>query len=442
MPPVPADAFSREIRSLTSSERAAFVADLWEAQGWETRVDGNVVVADRDGETERLRVVDPGRFGTPELDGVDRLVVARDRDGVRRVAEEAGVEYVPPDALRDVLLYGVCRSTAEELYERHVGKPLARAAPAPDTDSPEAGGGVTLPTVPVGRRAVAAVLVLALVGAALAGPAIPVGTSNPVATPGTISTTPEDEPAGAVGAIDTATPTPAREPEVVPGMSLSGVESAPVLTVAHLRSIRNRSRVRAVRLRGPVGAPFMGGTSSQNLTTWTENRSHYFNRIRAVRDSGNDSRPLEVATYADGSGTVYERFSGTNVTRYTRLSLAERPSTYYDAAVEGYLYRYFVTVDNTVVTCQIAYDTDCPTYRVEIDGEVPSTLPEGVEDYDALMIVSEDGVITTMRASYTLPDTDGDGEREPVSFALDYRFEPVEPPTPAWLDEAKNETAD
>jgi len=68
-------------------------------------------------------------------------------------------------------------------------------------------------------------------------------------------------------------------------------------------------------------------------------------------------------------------------------------------------------------------------------------LSENVADYEALAIVSENGVVTTIRASYTLPDEDGDGEREPVSFALDYRFEEVTVTAPEWLPAARNATA-
>lgn len=434
MPPVPTDAFAREFRSL-AADRVAFVAALWEARGWQTTVDDGSVVAERAGERRRIGVVDPGRFGTPELSGLDTLVVARDRDAVRSAAAEAGVAYVPPADLRELLLYGLERETAAKLYEQYVGKPLERAVPEEGEKS--GGTGFSLPAIPSvepGRRVIAAIVLVALVGVVVAGPTLPGTGSEPA--PITVTDTTPDE--GTVDAVGVESPSPTEAPGIAPGLSLDGVESAQTLADAHIDGVRNRSRVRSTRLAGPPNASGMGGTSQRNTTTLIVNDSRFYRHEHAVGGVGGPGGSAELETYADG-GPVYQRLAVENDTRYSRYGADELSATDFDE-IRGSLYRYFVGVENTVVSCAIQFDSDCPTYRLAVD-EPPNALGEEVAEYEAFMIVSDRGVITTIRASYTLPDADDDGEREPVSFALDYRFEEVTVEDPDWLSDAKNATA-
>lgn len=432
MPPVPVDAFARELRAL-GDDRTAFVAALWSTRGWKTSVDDGAVVAERDGDQRRIGVVDPGRFGTPDLTDLDTLVVARDRDAVRAAASGAGVEYVPPAALRDLLLYGVERDVAAELYEQHVGKPLTRAAPAAAGES--GGSGAFLPAIPqveVSHRALAAIAVLALVGVALAGPGLP--GSGPDPAPITVGdVTPGDGSVGAVGE-GTAEPTGAN---VAPGVSLDGVESAMTLADAHVAGVRNRSRVRHTELHAFRNATGTRGVVSRNATSLIVNESYYRHESNAVLTSRNGTMNASVSLYADGE-SVYDRVAFGEDVDYGARSVEEAPATSLDGSVEGELYRYFVGAEDSVVTCAIEYDSDCPTYRIAVD-DPPNSLGEGVEDYEALLIVSDRGVITTMRVRYTLPNSDG--ERGQVRFSLDYRFEEVEPPAPDWLPRAKNASA-
>lgn len=440
MPPVPADEFESEFRSLPPDERTAFVAALWDARGWETTVDEDVV-AERNGERRRIRVVDPGRFGMPNLDEADTLVAARDREAVRTAASEAGVEYVSPADLHDLLLYGIERETASDLYASMFGQPLERAPPEPESDDEsevERGGAVAtasaaLPTLSGNQRAIAAILLLVLVGVAVVGPPLPADT--PDQAPVTVGdATASDERAGAIGGVS---PSPTEPPGLLPGVTRAGVVHPSTLADAHIENIQNRSRVRSVTVTGPPNASVMGGTVARSQTTRIVNESHYRHQATS-QFAGEDEEAGRLGVYADGE-QVYQRLSLRNDTRYSRYSIDERPATQYDD-LSSYLYRYFAGADDTVVSCAIEYETDCPTYRIEIDGEPPSVLEGDVEDYEALAIVSDQGVITTIRASYTLPDSDEDGEREQVRFALDYQFEAVDVTAPEWLPEAQNAT--
>lgn len=436
MPPVPAEAFASEFRDRPASDRVGFVAALWAARGWETTVEDGRVVAERDGDRRRIAVVDPGRFGTPEFEGVDTLVVTRDRRAVRDAADEAGVEYVPPAELRELLLYGIERDTAETLYAAWFDRPLQRE-PADGSETEGLRGVVTTALSSLGgnRRAAVALLLVAVVGIVVAGPVLTGGTA-PEQSPITVgNVTPEAEGGGAIGA---ASPTPTERPGLLPGVTRAGVVEPYVLAEAHAASVRNRSRVRSVRVTGPPNDSIMGGTTARNLTTRIVNRSHY--RHRSIsRFAGGDEPEWTglLGVYADGE-RVYQRLSVGGDTRYSRYSIAERPATRYDD-LSSSLYRYFVGADS-IVRCAIDFQTDCPTYRIVVDGDPPTMLEEEVEGYEALAIVSDRGMITTIRASYTLPDSDDDGERERVRFELDYEFEAVDVSPPEWLPEARNAT--
>ncbi|MBP1986471.1 hypothetical protein [Halolamina salifodinae] len=455
MPPVPADAFAREFRALHAADRTAFVAALWSARGWETSIDDGrgseapagqteanasvdgVVLAERDGQQRRIGVVDPGRFWTPDLSGLDTLVATRGREAVRTAASETGVEYVSPVDLRDLLLYGVERGVAEDLYEQHVGKPLAREVREETEESGEAGTLLpAIPTVDVGRRALAVIVILALVGVAFAGPGLP--GSGPEQAPITVgNVTPED---GTVGAVGVGTPEPTGGPNVAPGVSLDGVESGMTLADAHVAGVQNRSRVLHTELHAFPSANGTRGVVSRNATSVIVNESYYRHESNSVLTGRNGTINSSVSLYADGE-TVYDRVVFGDDIDYRARSVEEAPATNLDGSVQGYLYRYFVSAEDSVVTCAIEYDTDCPTYRIAVDNP-PDRLGENIEDYDGLLIVSDRGVITTIRASYTVPDADGDGEREQIRFALDYRFEEVGPTEPDWLPRAKNASAD
>ncbi|MFW5949369.1 MAG: hypothetical protein ACOCSD_07215, partial [Halolamina sp.] len=258
MPPVPLDAFTREFRRLSPGDRAGFVAAVWAARGWETTVDGDVVVADRGEDRRRIRVVAPGWFGTPDLDDVDVLVVARDRKGVRSVASEAGVEYVPPEILRDLVLYGIDRNRARTLYGEWFDRPLTRTAPEPETEERAFDWfWAALPSLTGNRRAVGTLLFVVLVGIAVAGPALP-GGSAPDQSPVTAAdVTPADEPGGAVGA---ASPTPTERSGLPSGVTRAGVVDPTTLVAAHTAGVRNRSRVRSVTMTGSPNTSTMDGT--------------------------------------------------------------------------------------------------------------------------------------------------------------------------------------
>lgn len=116
------------------------VARTWEAGGWETTVDGPVVVINREGEQRRLLVLQPGFFQgvrkCPEYSGSIDRVVAPTRLGRWRGLRR-GCPDVPVIEVVDVydrLQYGVSPGDADAILQETMGIPF-RDARWDETDS-------------------------------------------------------------------------------------------------------------------------------------------------------------------------------------------------------------------------------------------------------------------------------------------------------------------
>lgn len=212
MPPITRSTFRSDLRSLRREEVVAFVADLWSARGFETRVEGDVVVATRPdeadggGRSERI-AVEPGH-GRPSSgtgpsgrsEGVDVVVTRDGGGGTDRHVEGAGspvegtdVRTLGCDDLYEMLLYSVPRSTAEPIVRRHLGRELTvESTAAPRSAAGWVRGAVDATPTWV-SLAVAATVVVLLVAAAAGLPAGDLdrsgGGSGEEATPASLSTT-------------------------------------------------------------------------------------------------------------------------------------------------------------------------------------------------------------------------------------------------------------
>ncbi|WP_152040756.1 hypothetical protein [Salinigranum salinum] len=134
-------AFARRFRDQPPATQAAFVAALFAAGGWETSREGRVIRVEKGGTTRLMSVA---VAGTPS-DPVDDLVVPFDTPAVRERAREVNARVVGPDDLRNRLLYGLDRETANAVYRDQFGLDLTEEEPGRPpgtrTDTGDAGGG-------------------------------------------------------------------------------------------------------------------------------------------------------------------------------------------------------------------------------------------------------------------------------------------------------------
>lgn len=450
MAPVSPERFAALLRGLDPAERAAFVAKLWAARGWETNVDGDAVVAVRDGTEQRIRVVDPGRFRTPALDDADVLVVARDRDAVRDAAAAADVTYLPPERLREQLLYGLDRESAAalfaETFDRQLDAPVEPSASlsARLRAVGTAAAGTVRERVGGSRGLGVLLLVGLLVGVAVAGPALSPAREVETTAPSATYTPGE---AGALGE-STSTDTPsaggaATEGARPAGLGEGSITDLSVLLDGHVAGVVGTARTLEVRASGPTDATFMRGRERWNYTVRVEHSREYRFEGRSVFPpstfSENDSEPeiTETSIYADGE-TKYRRQRTPEGTSYRRYPIETTgDASGYATEVRTYLATY-LQGDRSIVDCAGTLESgDCFAYRIVITG-APEAFPDA-ESYRAVAVVQDDGVISTLRVSYTLPD--GDGEREQVRFAVEYGgFGETTVSEPGWVETAKNET--
>ena len=122
--------FDQAFAAADPATRTAFVADLWEALGWETSVEGNVVVAERSepvSETQRL-LVSPGEHPPTEAD-VDVLVTPGES-----VPAGIDVPTIGAAGIRDRALYGADRSATARAFRRHFDRELITDPPGDGSD--------------------------------------------------------------------------------------------------------------------------------------------------------------------------------------------------------------------------------------------------------------------------------------------------------------------
>jgi len=129
MPAIPPAAFADHLRALSHETFVSFIADLWAASGWETTVDGTVVIAREDGLIRQILVRKPSRFrrlqSPPDPGREIDLVVFPHPDPTDRVEDAVpDAEVVTADDLRDRLLYSVPTDEGEQIARERLGVPL------------------------------------------------------------------------------------------------------------------------------------------------------------------------------------------------------------------------------------------------------------------------------------------------------------------------------
>lgn len=362
-------AVERRLRGLDGAARTALAADVFAARGFETRVEGGVVVAQRGDRRRRVRV-----------DGAAT-------DGRR----------LDTAALAEMLYYGVDRAERDRLCERHLG-----AAPAGlDTRR-----GRLADRVSAGHLVVAALFVCALAATAVA-----VGGS--LGVDGTAGRTGEGTGTGPSAAVDPVTPPAATGSGVSepfpPGLGPSGVTNATALAAAHDRALGDRSYTLWVDLARP-----RDGEAGAERVRWdmdfavaADGRYRLEQTLR--RDEGWESAkggPDQTIVHDGRARFVVTRTNGT--VEYTEAggrTVAPDPAILRRTLVTRYLRTAEASVERT----------DDGDYVLTGRGR-PSVLPrQGTTNYSVRAVVRQDGLVERLGVRGTLADAD-----DAVSFDVTY----------------------
>jgi hypothetical protein len=379
------------------------VADLEAARGRTVECVGDGRLSVRTADGTRLIVVspaDPGRHAD-----ADEVVVR---------GEPAGPRAVGPDELHRRLCYAVDREEGRRLVRTHLDRdPEAFDPPGSDRDRPaETGGSRAV-------RLVAGVVLLAVaVGAAAA---LAVGAGGLPGLPGEAATDREPTPVQPV-AVATAAPgrtTPVAAPERAiatdsavdypPGLSADGIADYGRLVRAHRRALAGDAYTVSVSYR-----EFVNGRQTARYTErlTVANGTHYSSRTRQV---GRFERPpMRVAgadEYADGS-RLYVRTDDR-----VRVSPV-RGSDPYLSTLDRYL-GWHLSVNESAV------ESRADGYRVYVADDPYPTI----DNATGVAVVSEDGLIRSLRRQYDRPYS-------PVRVELRIEVRRVDAATverPAWV---------
>lgn len=330
---VPRATFVRRLRRLDGSAFAAFLADLWEARGWNARVEDGAVVATKPDAGDRAILVPYRERWTDAVRGSpdpreDATAVVADGEAsraARAYAYDCGAHLLDVDDLHAMVGHAIDREAREALLADHLGL-------SPDGRAMEARGRVDRAVTAIRRDAsraagplaalalaLALVLVLLVAGAAdgiAADGLLFSGASN--ATPAT--TDGFEAPGTTVDGGTTAPPTtapPATEPAttsepemLAPGLSSEGVSSAKSLLAAHQQQLLNRS-YRHVWARN-TGVAWQNGNWSRNrvsgsyqVTVVTANAA--LARGQSLRSEAGERSPSERRGEVYWNGTATHR---------------------------------------------------------------------------------------------------------------------------------------
>lgn len=436
MPVVSPDEFARLIGSMDVDSFAAFVADIWTARGWETTIAGTTIRARAgpNGRDETIECLPRRRWRR------DRDLPAEPRDVVVAAGDPAGtvpadypedVRVLGPAELRGLLLYGIGRETADELFRLHLGRSIW-------TERADRSRRFQAPT-PARVAVVVGLVVLAVAAIGLATSGVGPGTlaangeSGPTATP-VAPTTPGDV---------RSSPTQ-RYP---PGTDSSGLTDLDALVAGHRNAIVNRSfelllvHQRSADLLAPERRWITSRQTANRL-----NATHFHYRVTGLEAAPDGNFTLVVYDdYADGVYT-YRRIASSGPPSYRRGVV---PTAGGDGAFTvvgtAYLRRYLATTESRMELITPTYPA---LYRVVATG-IPDAISGPVADYRAEAVIDEEGIVHRLTVEYrrldaTATNTPGSGN---TSAGTEVRFELVysdigetDVRIPPWYNEAHTAT--
>lgn len=421
-----AAAFERRLKSLTSTEFAEFVADIWAARGADVTVEGPfVTVTTSDHGPRRLRTVYrdtrlpidlgpvPSRTG---LEVVDVLVTNVESDRLRDIAVETDTRYIGPNHLRSMALYAIDREQSAAIFETYFrlsieGKqsrevPTERIEWMVETISPEdyqltyfssrspGIGSVEIPLAGI----VTAVLVLTLI-------VLPIASLHGKSTP--FSDPHRTVPSSEFNQTDTNA-----AQRFPPGHQPSKLTNRSDLVAVHEQSLANRPYILTLTHTG---------TRGRLLTTGRLYRVKQRVSVSAgggIRYTVNGSfPPVTVGTSpVSFSGRIVA--NGTNCVTHVSGDSRIKPNLEtvcqqvrskgnppFPHVTSAYINRYLTQSGSHVH--QVTRDNQS-MYRI-VETTPPEVFPINVADYRVIAIVSESGLVRWFSVSYR--HQNGDGRR-------------------------------
>jgi len=366
--------------------RGAFVADLWEARGFETDRDGNTVEASDGDRTVRIRVLADGSTPDGDGDAVDAVVAPGGVDG-----SVDGVEVIDSATLAEMLDYAVDRPVARDLCARHFG------APPEKLEHPrrygEGVGGVAVSLF-------GAVVVLLAVGAVLGFAGMPGpgdGTGGPAAGGSTPAADGPDPGIDDPSMADPGTAADERADGTPPGVTEGGIADLDALAAAHSATLEgqshmvrfDRSRPRDLdpnrtRVRRDVDIAVEGGRYLARKTEVAGGNRTYLGAVYHERGV------FYSADYNESARRHHRilRLDSRNV-------LVPTPYELRDSLVERYLSTPETRLNGTV-------DREEGThYRIEGQGVPTRSALADVENYSVVALVDPRGLVRKVTVEYT-----------------------------------------
>lgn len=446
--------FARLLTGLDRETRLRLLADLLEARGREVEhLPGGLSVTNPEtGETRTLRLVSRPRGVAGDDDAV---VDPYGSDRIRSRARAAGARYLGPDGLRDLLLYGIDRGRADELFQRYFDRPLD--VPSPDRSRvPELAAYASA----LDRRALVAVSLILVLGVAgaLAGlsgappsggradaevgtTASPVGSVTPVDV-GNATGGGDAERRGTAGSArrsETSTPKPL-------SVALSGEHvDAEALARNHVVALSMQSYRWVVEYNGTRDTDGRQWVHARQSVAVATHRTYARTLTGARLATDRSVQPVRVDAYANGEA-LYRRVGSPDDPTYERYELNQsRTADRFARRSSTHVVRYLSTTHADVRRVLLENNR---VYRIEATGTPTALSPVqpganggslsppfgNVTNYTAVAYVQPPGIVFSLDVRFTV-----DGR--PVRFRYDlYWYEPVHVERPSWYETARNAT--
>lgn len=423
MEPLSEAMFARRFRALSAHERRTFLARVWEARGYHTRIEDGRIIARRvranseeptdtssagpTGETLTIAVAGPTGYGCA---GADIIVTTRETSLVRRAAGNTGAEIVPPAKLLEKLLYGIERDTATTIVAEQLGGSLF------GTPTESEGAPISRP---IGMALIGGVIILIILGSS--GVAFPINNESGIQGESSLNGT-------------ASAPTPAPEAESSSpfpnGMNASGVTDPTKAAMAHRTAVDGSPR--------EVRFDYAGTENDPPFRAITE----YSSKGRYVDDT--QYLIASAGTSTDGEQIAREQFSKNGVTLLRRQLNNE---TIYNKTQSrrGFRWdRYEETTTNLYTAVLSANQTSLQqvekpgrrVYQLNFKG-APSEPLRNTEDFGAVAYVAGNGQLTQLTIQYTHAPS---GEQVRIVIGTQLIDDTVIE-EPEWHEEAVDRTA-